>query len=271
MTKVKEKKSFNFKEWFKKEVKDTKVLFRSIPGLVLTLFILSTVLMNILAGVPLIEAADTKGWLSLDMGILVSFLGFLLSDMIVKRFGPKAAIKTTILAMVVNLGVCAIFALVAVVAKPLGKEFPLSGYAEGPQWWIIGASSIAFLLSGVLDSLLHAAIQKLFKKNPNGKAAHIASAWGSTFVGQFFDNMIFGFLFTFPASVVGLWGMTSQTALSITMMALTGAVLELVFQAVFTPIGFRIAEKWRKENIGEEYLALHPEVTKNTKTTELNA
>lgn len=241
-----------FKKWFHKEWNETRVLFRSIPGIVFTLFILSTVLMNLLASVAIVETS----WLALDAGFLVSFVGFLLSDMIVKRFGPKAAIKTTILALLVNLVVCSIFGLVAVVANSVGAYFALADYATGVQWWIVGASAAAFLFSGVIDSILHAIIKGLFKKNPNGFVAHAASAWGSTFFGQLLDNLVFAFLFTFPASIIGLWGMNAMTVGALFGMALAGALFELLCQIIFTPIGFRVAESWRKNKIGQEYIDL---------------
>ena len=74
-------------KWLKKEVIETQVLFRSVPGLILALYILSTVMMNLLASVALVN----ESWIALDAGIIVAFVGFILSDMIVKQFGAKAA------------------------------------------------------------------------------------------------------------------------------------------------------------------------------------
>lgn len=248
------------KKLFRKELNETKVLFRSIPGLVLALFILSTVLMNILASVALVN----DSWIALDAGIIVSFIGFILSDMIVKRFGAKAAIKVTILSLLVNLAVCGLFAIIAMIAASSGAYFALSDYATQTQWWIIGASATAFLISGVIDSLVHAGIKKMFKKKADGIAAHIAGAWVSTFVGQVIDNMIFGLLFTFPASLIGLWGMTPMSLIALFTFAVAGGMVELLSQAIFTPFGYAIAEKWRKDEVGNEYLKL---ISNNTPST----
>ena len=80
-------------KWLKNEIKVSQVLFRSVPGIVLSLLLLSIVLMNLLASVALVNTS----WIALDAGIFVAFIGFLLFDMIVKRFGAKAAIRVTVL------------------------------------------------------------------------------------------------------------------------------------------------------------------------------
>jgi hypothetical protein len=75
-------------------------------------------------------------------------------------------------------------------------------------------------------------------------------------VGQVIDNMLFGLLFTFPASMIGLWGMTPMTFLALVGFAVAGGIAELVCQALFTPLGFKIAESWRVNKVGQEYLDL---------------
>ena len=42
-------------------------------------------------------------WLALDCGIIVSWVTFLIMDVIVKHFGPKAATEISILAIIINL------------------------------------------------------------------------------------------------------------------------------------------------------------------------
>ena len=39
-------------------------------------------------------------------------------------------------------------------------------------------------------------------------------------------------------------------------MALVGAVVELLCQVIFSPLGYKIASNWRKNGIGNEYIAL---------------
>lgn len=239
-------------KWLENEVKVSRVLFRNVPGLVMSLYLLSTVLMNLLASVAIVNTS----WLALDAGIFVSFAVFLLMDMIVKRFGAKAAIRMTVLGFLVNIGTAILFTIVAFIAEASGQFYPLADYATTTQWWIIGASATAFLASGILDAVVHHIILKAFKKNKEGIVAHATSAWVSTFFGQFADNLLFGLLFTFPASMIGLWGMRPVTLLALIGFALAGGVVELLCQVIFTLWGYKVAESWRVQKVGQEYLDL---------------
>lgn len=239
-------------KWLRNEIKVSQVLFRNVPGIVLSLFLLSMVLMNLLASVSIVNTR----WLALDGGILVSFIGFLLLDMIVKRFGAKAAVRVTVLGFIVNLLVAGLLTLVAVIAKAGGQYYALADYATLTQWWIIGASATAFLVSGVVNAFIHERVLKRFKKNKEGIVAHATSAWVSTLFGQMFDNLLFGLMFTFPASMIGLWGMTQMSIIGLVGFALTGGISELLCQVVFTPYGYKVAEGWRIDGVGREYLDL---------------
>lgn len=239
-------------KWLGNEIKVSRVLFRNVPGLVMALYLLSTVLMNLLASVAIVNTS----WIALDAGIMVSFVGFLLTDMIVKRFGAKAAIRLTVLGFLINIGTAVLFTIVAFIAEVSGQYYALADYATTTQWWIIGASATAFLVSGILDALIHQMILNRFKKNKEGIVAHAASAWVSTFFGQLFDNLLFGLLFTFPASMIGLWGMEQMTLLALFGFALAGGVVELLCQVIFTPLGYKVAEEWRERKVGQEYLDL---------------
>lgn len=62
-------------------------------------------MMNLLANKELISLP----YLALDCGFVVSWVSFLCQDMICKRFGAKASIKISILALLVNLAVSLCF------------------------------------------------------------------------------------------------------------------------------------------------------------------
>ena len=89
----------------RKFFEDYKVLLRSIPAPTVTIFIVSVILMNLMANKELLSTP----WLALDCGFAVSWVSFLCMDMICKRFGAKASIKISILALGVNLAVCLFF------------------------------------------------------------------------------------------------------------------------------------------------------------------
>ena len=96
-------------------------------------------------------------------------------------------------------------------------------------------------------------IGKAFRKNPDGKTAYAMRAYVSTFIGQFFDNFLFSIMvFTVFAPI--FWDGFSWTVLQCAMCALTGAVAELIMEILFSPIGYRMVKKWKKHNVGREYL-----------------
>ena len=39
------------------------------------------------------------------------------------------------------------------------------------------------------------------------------------------------------------------------MCAATGAVVELLCEVIFSPLGYRIVKKWKKDEVGKEYFA----------------
>lgn len=226
-------------KWFKKELNETKVLLKSIPATVMTLFVVSIVAMNLLASKLIVDAS----WIALDAGIIVSWLSFLTMDMVVRRFGPRASIKLSIVASLLNIVVMAVFTIAALIPG----DWMLNDYGTGMNWWIIGASTAAFIASGVVNSVTHWAIEKIFKDKHSFKS-YAVSSYASTMLGQFVDNLVFALVFTVPAFGIGF--------LPTLMFALTGAVVELICQVVFSPVGYRVAEQWRKEGIGEEYIRL---------------
>ena len=95
--------------FIKRELEDYRILLRSIPSLVVTMFVLSVIMMNLLANKEFISVK----YLALDCGFVLSWVSFLCMDVICKRFGGKAAVKISILAMVINLCVCIIFWLMS--------------------------------------------------------------------------------------------------------------------------------------------------------------
>ena len=239
--------------WFKKEWQETKVLFRSIPALPFMLFALSIVMMNLLAGTIIVN----ESWIALDAGILCSWVAFLGMDMLVKRFGPKASIKVTIAALLVNVAVCGVFAAVGAIASATGGYFALADYATGVQWWIVGISTLAFIVSGVFASLMHWFIRTKIKENNKDKfSAFAVCSWSSTLLGQFIDNIVFGFGFTYIAAQLGVFGMLPISVGAIIVMAATGCIVELLCEVLFSRLGFKISNNWKNNGVGQEYINL---------------
>ena len=232
----------------KQESEDMRILMRSIPATVMTLFVVSVICMNLLANKTLLQLP----WIALDGGILISWLSFMCMDITTKHFGPKASNRISVLACGINLLTCAIFFIAAAIPSNAGDFSAFDGIFGG-TWFILLGSTVAFLASAVLNNTLNWLIGTCFRRNPNGKLAYAMRTYVSTFIGQFFDNFLFSIIvFTVFAPI--FWDGFRWTVLQCAMCALTGAVAELVMEILFSPIGYRMTQKWKQQNVGREYL-----------------
>lgn len=232
------------KNWFKQEWLETKTLFKCLPAWPFAVLCAALIAMNFLANKGIVATS----WLSMDAGIVVSWISFLAGDTLVKRFGAKAAIKINVAAICVQL--------IAILLLTIGAIIPwadpstaMDGFDTifSASLWPLAAGTGAFILAIVFDSFLSKFILTRFKDRTSFRAYAVAS-YGSTFIGQFLDNLLFALFF----SVWQPWCDPS----SIWLMALVGAVVELICQVVFSPVGYKIASNWRKNGIGNEYISL---------------
>ncbi len=224
-----------------------KILLRSIPATVVTLFAVSVISMNLLANKTLVQLP----WIALDGGMLISWLSFLCMDVITKHFGAKASNFISIHAALINLLTCFIFFVASAIPSGANDYTAFDGIFGG-TWFILLGSTVAFLLSALVNNTLNALIGKAFKQNPHGKTAYLTRTYVSTFIGQFLDNFIFSLL-VFRLMAPLFWNGFHWTVLQCFMCALTGAVAELIMEMVFSPIGYKIAQKWHKEQVGKAY------------------
>ena len=213
-------------------------LLRSVPPLIVSLLILSVVGMNLLANKSIDTGVD---WLALDCGILFSWLTFLCMDVLTHCYGPKAATALSFTALVLNLFMALIFFLASRIPGVWGESF-VEGSEDvinsaldntfGGTWFIILGSSVAFLASAVLNNFLNYGIGRLLRRK-QGFGVFAARSYISTFLAQFADNLIFALLVSQL-----FFGWTLVQCLT---CALTGAVLELLFEVFFSPIGYRMS------------------------------
>lgn len=236
------------KEWGKREREETQILLRCIPATTVSLFVVSVVCMNLLANKTLFQ----NTYLALDGGFLISWLSFMCMDMITKYFGPKASNRIAILASVINLLTCAIFYIVSIIPSN-ADDYTALDEIFGGTWFILLGSTIAFLVSAAINNFLNWTIGKAFHKNPDGKLAYATQTYVSTFVGQFFDNLMFS-LIVFVGFAPIFWDGFHWTVLQCMTCALTGAVAELIMEILFSPMGFRLVAKWKQLKVGQEYL-----------------
>ena len=102
------------------------------------------------------------------------------------------------------------------------------------------------------NNFLNWSIGKLFRKNPDGKLAYVTRSYLSTFIGQFFDNFVFAIL-TFTVFAPIFWDGFSWTLLQCFTCSLLGAGLELLMEIVFSPIGYLVLKRWKRDGVGKEY------------------
>lgn len=233
----------------KQEIYETKVLFRSLPAVPFAILCVSFVAMNFLAGKGIVPAPWDE-FIQLDAGIIVSWITFLASDVIVKHFGAKASIKVNICAVLVQMFTLSLLTI--------GSFLPWSGaYTEYEatfdaifrmSMWPLLAGTTAFIVAVVVNSLINKFILVRLENKNSFKAYAIAS-YTSTAVGQFLDNLLFALLFS-------IWQPWFTHHSAIWMFAFVGMLMELLFQVVFSPVGYWITQRWRKNEVGKEYIEL---------------
>lgn len=244
------------KHRIQKETTEFRLLLRSIPATVVTLFVVSVICMNLLANKTLLQLE----WIALDGGVLISWLSFMCMDVITKHFGPKASNSITLLAAGINLLTCLIFFVASAIPSNAGDFSAFDGIFGG-AWFILLGSTVAFLASGFINNTLNWLIGSAFRRNPDGKAAYAARTYISTFVGQFLDNLIFSMI-VFVGFAPIFWDGFHWTTLQCTTCALTGAVAELLMEIAFSPLGYRISRRWQAEAVGKDYLDVIKEAGK---------
>ena len=192
--KIQNEKGFSsVKVWIRKEKEETEILLRCIPATVVSLFVVSVICMNLLANKTLLQTS----YIALDGGILISWLSFMCMDIITKYFGPKASNKIAVLASAINVLTCAIFYIASIIPSN-ANDYTALDEILGGTWFILLGSTIAFLVSAVINNFLNWTIGKAFHKNPDGKLVfspfgyRIVTKWKQHNVGQEYLDYIHG-------------------------------------------------------------------------------
>lgn len=236
----------------KKELYEFKLLMKSVPSLIISIFFLTVFSMNLLANKSISLPVD---WLALDCGFLISWIAFLTMDIITKHFGPKAATEISVLAIFINLLLCLVFFVTSKIpgvwgeAYVIGSEGIINNALDqtfGGAWYIPLGSAFAFAVSALVNNFTNFGIGKLFIKKPDSFYAYACRSYISTALGQFADNLVFSLV---VSRVFFGWSL-----LQCVTCAITGMVVELICEIVFSYFGFKTCQRWKKENVGKEYL-----------------
>lgn len=240
-----------------RECEDFKILLRNIPSLTISFFILSVVCANLLANKELVSFK----YLALDCGFTFSWIMFLCMDVICKRWGARASIKVSLLALFVNLCLTLIFAILSKAPGMWGEFYATENIQVndalnatfGGSWYVVLGSSLAFLTSSVVNSVMNIAVGSLFKSD--GFFAFAARSYISTAVGQFVDNLIFA---TVVSKIFFGWTWTQ-----VFICSAIGAFFELLCEVAFSGLGYKIVKKWEKENVGKAYFEYREKLAAN--------
>lgn len=223
----------------KKAVSEFREMLKNVPPLLLTLTVLAVVGMNLLANKSIVNL----DWLALDAGFLLSWMAFLTMDILTHCYGPRAATLFSVFALVLNLLMAGIFFAASRIPGVWGESFVEGSETVvntaldntfGGTWFIILGSSTAFIVSAFVNNFLNYGIGKLLKTQ-EGFGRFALRSYVSTFIGQFVDNLVFALL---VSRVFFGW-----TMLQCLTCAVTGAIAELVFEVVFSPLGYRISQR----------------------------
>lgn len=228
----------------KKALAELGKLLNTVSPIIFTLLVLAVVGMNLLANKSINTGLD---WLALDCGILFSGLAFLAMDVLTHCYGPRAATALSLVALVLNLMMVLFFFVASHISGVWGESF-VEGSEQiinqaldntfGGTWFVLLGSSIAFAVSAAVNNFLNWSIGERLGRD-SGFGTFALRSYVSTFIAQFTDNMVFALL-------------VSQTFFGWTLVqcvtcALTGAVLELLFEVLFSPLGYRLSRRILRE------------------------
>lgn len=230
---------------------EINLLIKSVPTLLFAFFVAALFCMNLLANKSIQLPFD---WLALDCGILISWFIFLTMNICTKHFGPKAATELSFVATFINLLLCFILFIVSIIPGQWNSSF-VAGHQSvinsainktfGGTWYVIFGSTVAFLVSAIVNNFSNHAVGVLFKGTKSGYFEFIVRAYISTALGQFTDNLVFSLI---VSKIFFGW-----TLLQCVTSALTGMLVEIIIEMLFLKFGYKIVQNWNKNKVGLEY------------------
>ena len=224
----------------KKDLLFFRRLPQDVPPLIVSLLILSVVGMNLLANKSINTGVD---WLALDGGIVFSWMTFLSMDILTHCYGPRVSTALSFLALAMNLLMALFFFIASRIPGVWGESFVNGSEAVinraldgtfGGTWFVLLGSSVAYAISAALNNFLNYGVGRLLR-DKQGFGSFALRAYVSTFLAQLADNLVFALL---VSRLFFGW-----TLLQCFTCALTGAGVELLFEVLFSPLGYRMSRQ----------------------------
>lgn len=231
------------------ELKDTRRLLRAVPSSTMVVLCVSVVMMNLLANKEIYTGVS---WLALDCGLLLSWVSFLCMDILTKRFGPKASVKLSLFAIGVNLCVCGMLKVVSLVPGNWSAFYTFENSVVnevinetiGGTWYVLFGSTCAMIVASVVNAVLNHLVGAMFRKDTF--TAYAVRSYVSTMFAQFVDNMVFSLM---VSHIFFGWSLIQCITCS-----LTGCLVELMCEIIFSPIGYRVCRQWERDRVGAGYV-----------------
>lgn len=171
----------------------------------------------------------------MDGGLLVSWIVFLISNVITEVYGKKTAIYVASIAAIVALFVSVVAALeVHIPSLPQyaeQSEHFANVFSNGPR--TIVASAIAFWVGNFVNVEIIARLKNIALRHQNDNSKRfVFRAIFSTIIGQFVDNGLFQTLAFAPIGL-SLFEMQWQDIMTAVVMS---TIVETTIESFFVPI-----------------------------------
>ena len=220
---------------FKGFLLECRADLKRVPSLLFTILAISVVSMNLLANKELFRA----DWIALDCGFILSWIPFLIMDVVCIVYGGRTAARISLVAIVLNLIFFLIFKLVSLTPGMWGAYYDTGSMAVnqalnatiGGSSWIVLGSAFAMAVSSVCNSILNVFIGRNSTGDNYGNFA--LRSFVSTGISQFVDNFVFAVVVSVP-----LFGWSMVQVL---VCSASAAVFELLMEVLFSGLGFKLS------------------------------
>lgn len=219
-----------------------RVLSKTIPGPVVVFYVLSLCYMNFFA----LKEFPLGGTAFLDCSFLLSWIPFLVADILIKVLDIHAAASLAIFGAFCNTLFSVLLWFVSIIPSE-SNLFRNREIADllGTHILIIVGSALALIISTCVKCYI---VYKMNKKESNLMSVKTVykEACVSSLIGQLVDNTIFAF---FVSYLLHKW-----TFSTIVVSILLKTVIELFMETVCLSLGYITMTQWKEDGIGEKYL-----------------
>lgn len=241
-----------------------RLVTSAIPGPAVATYVLALTYMNLFA----IKEFPVGPLVIIDCAFLLSWVPFMLTNVISKVLDIHAAISLAIFAGTSNL----MFSLLLWFVTRIPTSFGMFSVDSGVQFQIeaiLGShflvifGSVLALFAGVTMKCIVVWLidkkQQALKKDPMCIPCFYGQAIISSMIGQLVDNLIFTF---FVGNLLLHWNI-----LKILASVIVKTLIEVIMEILCLPLGYIQVQQWNADRIGIDYMKfIESEKAKKIKT-----